>query len=80
MDGCYVISLEDNKYYVGITKNLHRRLHSHIMARLGCNDCFYGTKAGSRWTRKYGIKNLVSFFPGENNLEFENYKTIEMMN
>ena len=41
MNTVYILKLEDNKYYVGKTKNINKRILDHF------TDC------GSEWTRKY---------------------------
>ena len=75
----YVLELENGKYYVGITKYFERRLHSHIMARLGVKDWYYDNRLGTVCTRKHHLKQLHSFYPDKNTLKFVNSKTIELM-
>ena len=68
MEG-YILLLEDNKYYVGISGNLTERLHNHFN-----ND---GITNGSSWTRKYKPIKVIEYFIGTK--EKEKIKTLEYM-
>jgi hypothetical protein len=48
MSTVYVLELENNKYYVGRTTNLQRRLQNH-----------FSNSGGSYWTSKYKPKRLL---------------------
>lgn len=53
----YVLSLEKDKYYVGMTNNLERRLNEHK------------TGKGSEWTKKYKMVKLLYTKPMTSNLD-----------
>lgn len=44
----YVLELENNKWYVGITRSINHRLGSHRYGR------------GALWTRKYPMRTVFS--------------------
>lgn len=69
----YVLLLEENKYYIGQTKNYNQRLKFHLKGRLG-----------SDWTKKYKpirtIKLIkTNLIKTEDALTIENSTTIEYM-
>ena len=66
MNVIYILELENNKYYVGKTKNLEKRLQQH-------ND---GT--ASHWTNIHKFIRLVQSYPQTSPYE-EDAKTIDMM-
>ena len=62
----YILKLQNEKYYIGLTTNVERRLEEH------CNNI------GSGWTIKYKPVSIMEIItPGDKNLEKE--KTIEYM-
>jgi predicted GIY-YIG superfamily endonuclease len=61
----YVLRCEDNKYYVGYTKQIHKRMSQH----------FYGK--GSVWTKKYKPLEIIDI--AEGNLEDEEATTYVIM-
>lgn len=69
----YVLQLEENKYYVGQTKNSDQRLKFHLKGKLG-----------SEWTKKYKPIKVIEereteFDKIEDALILENSTTIEYM-
>jgi predicted GIY-YIG superfamily endonuclease len=62
----YVLKLENNKYYIGKTKNMSFRLESHFNAE------------GSFWTKKYKPIELLEIFPNCDNYDEDKY-TIKYM-
>lgn len=62
---CYVLKLENDNYYVGITSNLNYRYSQHLS----------GT--GSLWTRLHKPTSIVSVEIGGDDLE--RTKTLELM-
>ena len=42
---CCVLELENVKYYIEITKYFERRLHSHIIVHIRCNNWYYGNRS-----------------------------------
>ena len=61
----YVWELEENKYYIGWSENLSRRLKEHS------ND------DGAKWTQKYKPIKIIEICLG--NKDLENKKTLEYM-
>ncbi len=61
----YVLECEDNKYYVGFTKNIQRRISEHF------------NWGGSIWTKKYKPLRIMDIAPG--NLEDEEFTTYVIM-
>jgi hypothetical protein len=61
----YVLLLEGDKYYVGYSGDIHRRLYEHFNGR------------GSIWTKRYKPLRLVEMLPGGKGVEKE--KTLEYM-
>jgi len=61
----YVWELEDNKYYIGWSENLSRRLDEHI------------TEEGSLWTKKYKPVGIVEIVRGDK--QVERLKTLQYM-
>lgn len=57
----YTLSLEDNKYYVGRTEDLMKRIEDHK------------NKKGGVWTSKYGIVSIIENFRGD---KFDEDKTV----
>jgi GIY-YIG catalytic domain/Zinc knuckle len=47
----YILALEDDKYYVGITTNLNARIAAHKAGK------------GSEWTKKYPMINVLKSIP-----------------
>jgi predicted GIY-YIG superfamily endonuclease len=66
MSTVYVLSLENNKYYVGKTNDLKSRLHSHFS---GC---------GSAWTKKYKPIKLITQYDNCEQFDEEKYTLIYM--
>ena len=62
---CYVLKLENDNYYVGITSNLNYRYSQHL-----CGN-------GSLWTRQHKPINIMSVEIGGDDLERS--KTLELM-
>lgn len=62
----YILSLEDNKYYVGISNNLENRIENHF----GC--------IGSEWTKLYHPIDVVSVFETDNRLDEDKYTLMYM--
>ena len=56
----YVLRLEDDCYYVGITTNLNLRYCQHVTGR-----------GGSKWTRLHKPIEIVSVVVGDNTRENE---------
>jgi hypothetical protein len=67
MTTIYVLALEDEKYYVGKTKNLQSRLNQHFLSN------------GSVWTTKYKPIKVVETINNCDNLDEEKY-TLKYMN
>jgi predicted GIY-YIG superfamily endonuclease len=61
----YILGLRDDHWYVGYTKNPHRRMDEHFM------------RWGSVWTDYHRPKTLITMFSGDEIVE--NNVTIEMM-
>ena len=62
----YILKLENEKYYIGLTYNIKNRLEQH------CNNM------GSSWTKKYKPLSVMEIItPGDKKLEKD--KTIEYM-
>jgi hypothetical protein len=57
----YVLSLEQNKYYVGKTDNISLRLIQHI------------NENGSEWTKKYTPKNIIEVIPNCTDYDEDKY-------
>ena len=59
----YVLKLQEDKYYVGESINVKKRIWAHR------ND------NGSAWTKKYGVESGIFFFINTYNLlhNFHNY-------
>ena len=51
--GVYVLSCQDNKYYVGSTEYLTKRIYSHIYGYE-----FRGMKRFTAWTKKYPVQSI----------------------
>jgi predicted GIY-YIG superfamily endonuclease len=62
----YVLKLLNNKFYVGRTSNIHKKIHQH------------NTSNGSAYTKIYKPIDIVEIII-ETNEDDENKKTIEMM-
>jgi predicted GIY-YIG superfamily endonuclease len=63
----YILKLENNKYYVGVTSNLDKRLTDHMHGK------------GSEWTKKYKMKSLYKLIHDYNAFDEDRY-TKEYMN
>lgn len=50
----YILKLEENKYYVGRTKNINNRVLEHF------------TNNGSEWTKKYKPVEIINEYKGDN--------------
>ena len=61
----YVLECEDNKYYVGYTKHIHRRMSEHF------------NSSGSSWTKKYKPLKILEISFGDENVE--RLKTYQVM-
>jgi hypothetical protein len=55
----YILKCEDNKYYVGRTKNMEKRVIQHF------------TLNGSKWTKKYKPIEIINHYDGD---EFDEEK------
>ena len=62
----YVLELENDKYYVGVTTNLNLRYCQHVTGR-----------GGAKWTRLHKPLRILSVEVGDRKVERE--KTLEMM-
>jgi len=51
MNYLYVLQLEKNKFYIGKTENVNKRVADHVLG------------LGSEWTRRYRVFNLINYFP-----------------
>jgi len=61
----YVWQLEDNKYYVGWSENLSRRLDEHL------------SEEGALWTKKHKPLSIIEICRGDKNIEKQ--KTLDYM-
>jgi len=61
----YVWELENNKYYVGYSENLTRRLDEHM------------SEEGSTWTKKHKPLSIIEIVRGNKNIEKQ--KTLQYM-
>lgn len=61
MEYVYVLKLQEDKYYVGYTTRIERRLHEH----------FSGRGYGSQWTARYPPIEVVEIVPGGYEKEWE---------
>ena len=50
----YILELENNKYYVGKTKNINKRILDHFQNN------------GSEWTKKYKPIEIINTYKGDN--------------
>ena len=64
MDYIYILKLENNKWYVGFTRNIKQRLHKHLNTKSG------GQSKG-KWTRYNKAISAKYSGPGSRNLEDE---------
>ena len=62
----YILKLENNKYYVGKTHNLDKRLH------------FHKNNLGSEWTKKYKYKYIIETFNSDSAFDEDKYVKIYM--
>jgi predicted GIY-YIG superfamily endonuclease len=62
----YVLHLENNKYYIGITLNLQKRFDEHLNKKERC----------ANWTRKYKPITIIETFDGD----IERELTLKYMN
>jgi len=53
MNTIYILKLEDNKYYVGKTKNINNRILDHF------------TNNGSEWTKKYKPIEIINEYKSD---------------
>ena len=51
MVSVYVLKLEQNKYYVGVSKNVYKRIQEHFNSN------------GSQWTKLYNPIDIVEVIP-----------------
>ena len=64
----YILKLEDDKYYIGITLNLNQRLAQHFSGE------------GSQFTKKYKpLEVLKVIYNDDINEDYENNLTLEYM-
>lgn len=54
MNTIYILKLENNKYYVGKTKNINKRILDHFQNN------------GSEWTKKYKPIEIINTYKGDN--------------
>ena len=67
VNGVYTLKLQDNKYYVGKSDDINRRIWVHS------NDC------GSSWTKKHKVIKRIPNITGEDGKLGELAETIESM-
>ena len=65
MKTIYILKLENNKYYVGITNNINKRILNHF------------TNTGSEWTKKYKPIEIINEYKGDN-FDEEKYTLLTM--
>lgn len=64
----YILKLQDDKYYIGITLNLNQRLSQHFSGE------------GSQFTKKYKpLEVLKVIYNDDINEDYENKLTLEYM-
>jgi len=63
----YVLSLKQNKYYIGKTNNIKKRLEQHYKGY------------GSKWTKKYKPLKLIETFEEKDDFDEDKY-TLKYMN
>jgi predicted GIY-YIG superfamily endonuclease len=61
MNTIYILKLEDNKYYVGKTKNINNRILDHF------------TNNGSEWTKKYKPIEIINEYKSYDNIDEQRY-------
>lgn len=61
MNGIYVLKLENEKYYIGQSKNIEKRIKEHFSGN------------GSIWTQKYNPIDVLEKFNSNNNYDEDNY-------
>jgi len=66
MNTIYILKLEDNKYYVGKTKNINKRFLDHF------------TNNGSEWTKKYKPIEIINKHNSNDNFDEEKYTLLTM--
>jgi hypothetical protein len=66
MKTIYILKLENNKFYVGQTNNLHKRLNQHK------------NNYGSAWSQKYNFIELIDSFPSKSDFDEDYYVKIYM--
>jgi GIY-YIG catalytic domain-containing protein len=62
----YILKLTNNKFYVGSTKNIQKRINEHING------------FGSEWTKTYKVINVIQIFNNVSPFE-EDAKVLELM-
>ena len=66
MNTVYILKLEDNKYYVGKTKNINKRVLDHF------------TNNGSEWTKKYKPIEIINEYKSDDKFDEEKYTLMTM--
>ena len=61
MNTVYILKLEDNKYYVGKTENINKRVLEHF------------TNNGSEWTKKYKPIEIINKYKSDDNIYEQRY-------
>lgn len=70
MRGIYVLKLEDDRYYVGSSENIDRRIARHMNGR------------GAVWTRLHPpveVADTMEVNDPERRKKFERYRTLHLM-
>ena len=80
----YILKCKKNKYYVGWSNQVLKRINSHYIAATEPDKWHPSTKNrpkgypyGSVWTRMYSVVDIISVEKGDRDLE--NQRTLEMM-
>ena len=66
VSGVYVLRLEQNKWYVGFSDDVNRRVQKHVRS------------GGSSWTRLYPVIEVYSVVPGAGT-DYERLVTLSLM-
>jgi len=62
----YILKLDNDKYYVGKTKNIIKRVH------------FHKNNLGSEWTKKYKYKSIIKTIESDSPFDEDKYVKIYM--
>ena len=66
MSTIYILKLQDNKYYVGKTNNINKRILDHF------------TNNGSEWTKKYEPIEILNEYNSNDCFDEEKYTLLNM--